>query len=208
MHKGILMESIRIRGSSGHSSDPGLGSSALEGMHRVIGELLNWRDELQARYQQPLFKVPTPTLNLGHIHGGDNPNRICGECELHIDLRPLPGMEAGELRTEMQARLQHALRDSGLQLQIKPLFSGISAFESSANSEIVRIAEQLTGHSAEAVAFGTEAPFLKQLGIETIVMGPGDIDQAHQPNEYLSLKYITPCVTLLKNLIQKFCLRT
>ena len=93
MHKGILMESIRLQGHSGHSSDPSLGNSALEAMHTVIGTLLSWRNELQKNFRDPLFAVPVPTLNLGHIHGGDNPNRICAECELHIDLRPLPGMD-------------------------------------------------------------------------------------------------------------------
>lgn len=206
MHKGILMEAIHIHGRAGHSSDPALGNNALEGMHRVMGELLQWRKELQAKYQQPLFRVPVPTLNLGHIHGGDNPNRICGDCELHIDLRPLPGMEPDELRAEMSARLQQAIAGSGLQLQISPLFSGISAFETDASAEIVRAAEKLSGHPAEAVAFGTEAPFLKQLDIETVILGPGDIDQAHQPDEYLSLGHIEPGVTLLRELIRRFCL--
>jgi len=74
MHKGILMEAIRLEGRSGHSSNPALGASALEGMHQVIGELLRWRTELQARYRNPLFEVDVPTLNLGRIHGGDKPN--------------------------------------------------------------------------------------------------------------------------------------
>jgi acetylornithine deacetylase/succinyl-diaminopimelate desuccinylase-like protein len=66
-------------------------------MHQVIGELLRWRAELQASHRNPLFEVEVPTLNLGHIHGGDNPNRICADCELHIDIRPLPGMSLADL---------------------------------------------------------------------------------------------------------------
>jgi acetylornithine deacetylase len=64
----------------------------------------------------------------------------------------------------------------------------------------------LTGHRAEAVAFGTEAPFLQSLGMDTIVMGPGSIDQAHQPDEYLALDQISPTVELLRNLIAHYCL--
>ncbi|WP_373507638.1 M20/M25/M40 family metallo-hydrolase, partial [Thiocapsa sp.] len=60
---------------------------------------------------------------------------------------------------------------------------------------------------AEAVNFGTEAPFLNQLGMETIVLGPGDIAQAHQPDEYLELDRIRPTLDLLRALIQRFCLR-
>ncbi|PUB79741.1 MAG: acetylornithine deacetylase, partial [gamma proteobacterium symbiont of Ctena orbiculata] len=82
MHKGISMESIRLSGRSGHSSNPALGVNALDGMHRVLGEVIRWRDDLQRRYRNPAFEVAFPTLNLGHIHGGDNPNRICGQCEL------------------------------------------------------------------------------------------------------------------------------
>lgn len=206
-HKGIMMEAIHLLGRSGHSSDPDYGISALEGMHRVIGELMAWRDELQAQFQDPEFKVPFPTLNLGHIHGGDNPNRICGECELHIDLRPIPGMELASLRKSLQQRLQRVIEGSGLQLNVEPLFSGAPALHTDRSSEIIRAAETLTGHSAETVAFGTEGPFLSELGMETVILGPGDIAQAHQPDEYLALDRITPTVELLQQLIQQFCMQ-
>ena len=206
MHKGIAMEAIRLTGRAGHSSDPRLGTNALEGMHRVLGELLHWRGELQARYRNPQFEVPVPTLNLGHIHGGDNPNRICAYCELQIDIRPLPGMELDSLRAELEQRLRSLLKDSGLQLEISRLFDGIPAVETPAAAPIVQAAEALTGCPAGAVAFGTEAPYFNQLGMQTLVLGPGDIDQAHQPDEYLALKRIQPYVDLLRSLIDRFCL--
>jgi acetylornithine deacetylase len=205
-HKGIIMEGIRLIGRSGHSSDPSLGNSALEGMHKVIGELLAWRGELQARHRDPRFTVPVPTLNLGHIHGGDNPNRICGQCDLHIDLRPLPGMELDELRTTMEQRLGEPLAGSGLRLEVRRLFHGTPAMHTPETSAIVLAAEQLTGHGAEAVAFCTEGPYLNQLGMDTIILGPGDIAQAHQPDEYLGLERIDPMVGILKGLIARFCL--
>jgi len=206
MHKGIMMEAIRIQGKSGHSSDPAYGHSALEGMHRVMGEILRWRAELQERYHNPLFAVPVPTLNLGHIHGGDNPNRICGHCELHIDLRPLPGMVLDDLRAELQQRLQQTLGDDGLQLQIDALFPGTPAMDTAADTEIVRAIEQYSGYTADAVAFGTEAPYLNQLGMDTVVIGPGHIAQAHQPDEFIALNQLQPTIDLLKNMIQRFCL--
>lgn len=204
-HKGIMMEAIRIRGRSGHSSDPALGNSALEGMHLVIGEILAWRTELQARYRNPLFKVPVPTLNLGHIHGGDNPNRICGACELHIDLRPLPGMDLDELHHALEQRLTTRLAGTGLELRLEQLFPGTPAMETPAGAPIVQAAERLTGHSAQAVAFGTEGPYLNELGMDTLILGPGDIEQAHQPDEYLRLDRINPTVDLLKRMIGEFC---
>jgi len=205
MHKGIFMEAIHLRGQSGHSSDPSLGNNALEGMYQVIGDLLKWRKQLQAAHINPLFQVPVPTMNLGHIHGGDNPNRICGECELHIDLRPLPGMDVGELRTKLRQRVQHILENSGLEIEFVPLFEGIPAMETPAQADIVQIAQDLTKHTAGAVAFGTEAPFLKALGMETIILGPGDIEQAHQPDEFIALDRLQPMIDILRQLIQHYC---
>jgi acetylornithine deacetylase len=206
MHKGILMESIRLRGKSGHSSDPSLGNNALEGMYQVIGELLQWRQELQANHINPLFTIPTPTLNLGHIHGGDNPNRICADCELHFDLRPLPGMELEELRHTLQRRIHRRLEGSGLTIEFISLFDGIAAAETPATAEIIQVAERLTGHNAQAVAFGTEAPFLNALGMNTLILGPGNIAQAHQPDEFIELNRLQPMIDILTQMIKYFCI--
>ncbi|SHF87270.1 acetylornithine deacetylase [Microbulbifer donghaiensis] len=206
MHKGILMEAVRITGQSGHSSNPALGANALEAMHAAIGELLKLRGEWQSRYNNPGFDVPTPTLNLGCVHGGDNPNRICGFAELQFDVRVLPGMPVDELRSELDRRLQACVENEKIRLEHVPLFLGVDAFEQDTNSELIKTAERLTGHSAESVAFTTEAPFFKSMGMDTVVLGPGDIDQAHQPDEYLGLERIEPMVEVLRGLIAKFCL--
>ena len=153
----------------------------------------------------PLFDVEAPTLNLGHIHGGDNPNRICGECELHFDIRPLPGMSLEQLRAELDRRLAGALDDTALRLERQPLFEGIPAMETAAGTQIVRATEQLTGVSAEAVAFGTEDPFLNALGMETMILGPGSIDQAHQPDEYIALDQLEPAMRIIRGLVERFC---
>ena len=206
MHKGVMMESIRIIGRAGHSSDPSLGASALEGMLSVLNEVIAWREELQERYHNPLFKVAVPTLNLGAIHGGDSPNRICALCQTYFDLRPLPGMALDELRDALTQRLAPVLADKpGLSMEIHPLFEGLPAFETPAEAEIVRTCEQFTGHAAQAVAFGTEAPYLSGLGMETVVLGPGSIDQAHQPDEFLALDQIQPTIDLVGELIEHYC---
>jgi len=206
MHKGIAMEAIRVTGTAGHSSNPRLGNSALEGMHRVITELLAWRSELQANHRNPLFEVEFPTVNLGHIHGGDNPNRICGECELHIDIRPLPGMSLDPLLEGMDRRLQSILEDSGLLLQRLPLFEGIPAVETASGTAIVLAVEQMTNSTAGAVAFATEAPFLNALGMDTVILGPGSIDQAHQPDEYIEMNQLEPAMRIIRDLVKRFCL--
>ncbi len=207
MHKGIIMESIRVQGLAGHSSNPALGNNAMEAMHQVIGDLLLFRTELQAKNSNLGFDVSVPTLNLGHIHGGDNPNRICGSCELHYDLRPLPGMDIEELRTLIDGRLDRIRTQTKTVIECESLIGGVEAFEESANSALVQAAEKLSGYSAESVAFATEAPFMKALGMETIVFGPGSIDQAHQPNEFIALDQIQPAIEMIGQLIQQFCLQ-
>lgn len=207
-HKGIIMESIRLKGQSGHSSDPELGNNAMEGMHQVISEILQWRHELQAKHHDPNFSVPYPTLNLGHIHGGDNPNRICGDCELHIDLRPLPGMSTDELRDQIDQRIQTRLADSDLLYERTPLIRGTEPMFTPADAEIIQMAEKLTGYQAESVAYCTEGPYLNSMGMQTVIMGPGHIDQAHQPDEYLPMEQIQPAVDLIGKMIEKTCMQT
>jgi acetylornithine deacetylase len=208
LHKGVMMERIEILGRSGHSSDPSLGHSALEAMYDAIGALKGLRQQWQTQFSNPQFSVPQPTMNFGCIHGGDNPNRICGQCSLEFDLRPLPGMDPEMLRAAIRQKLQPLAEQHQVQIDYAPLFAEVSPFEQSADAELVRVAERLTGHTAEAVAFGTEAPYLQRLGCETIVLGPGDIACAHQPGEYLEMSRLQPTVRLLRELIQHYCLAT
>jgi acetylornithine deacetylase len=205
MHKGMMMESIQLTGHAGHSSDPALGNNALEAMYKVMGELLRWRKELQNKYNNPLFEIPVPTMNLGHIHGGDNPNRICGSCELQIDIRPLPGMRLEDLRAEMQQRLKQILKNTGIQLKTVSLTDGFDAMDTDKNAEIVQLAEKMTASESQIVAFGTEAPYYNAMGVETIVMGPGSINQAHQPDEYIEIKSLNPAVDIIRQLIVHYC---
>lgn len=205
-HKGILMERITFTGSSGHSSDPSLGNNALEGMHEAMTVLLNYREELQKTHHDTAFAVPVPTMNLGHIHGGDNPNRICGACELELDLRPIPGMDLGNLRKTLRQRVSEVAERRGLQCDFTMLFAGINPMQTDITSPIIKAAEDLTDAPSQSVAFGTEGPFFNSMGIDTVILGPGDIAQAHQPDEYLALDRIPPMVAVLRRLIQKFCL--
>ncbi len=206
LHKGVMMESIRVLGRSGHSSNPAFGVNALDGMARVLDELIRWRSELAEQYRDDAFAVPMPTLNLGHIHGGDNPNRICPEVELQIDIRPLPGMELEALREALRQRLRKTLGDGDWGWELNPLFPGLPPMETPATAPLVGAVEEMTGVPAGAVAFGTEGPFLRDLGMDVVILGPGDIDQAHQPDEFLALDRLAPSVDLLRKLIKKFCI--
>ncbi|WNO08853.1 acetylornithine deacetylase [Teredinibacter sp. KSP-S5-2] len=205
MHKGIMMERVSVQGLAGHSSNPNLGHNALDTMHTVLGELKAYRQKLRAEYTNSHFEIDYPTLNFGCVHGGDNPNRICNACELQFDLRPLPGMNLDDLHHEIDQKLSQAGLQDGTNVTVSKLFPGVEPYEEPASSELVKVAEQLTGYSSHAVAFATEAPFLQQLGMQTIVMGPGSIDQAHQPNEFIEQDQISTSVNIISQLITTLC---
>ena len=205
-HKGMMMDCIRLLGKSGHSSDPSLGNNALDAMHRVIEELIHFRSELKKKYTSELFSIPHPTLNLGSIHGGDNPNRICGQCELKFDVRLTPGMNVATVRAEIQERVERVTAPLGIEYKMEKIFEGIPAFFAEEHSALLKTAEKLTGHTGISVAFGTEGPFLRDLGMDTIILGPGNIDQAHQPDEYMSMDMINPSIEIIRKLISQYCL--
>jgi len=206
MHKGVMFETIRLQGRAGHSSDPAMGINALEGMNTVINALIQWRRVLQERESNSAFHVPGPTLNLGRIRGGDNPNRICAECELSIDIRLLPTMDIEETRAELRQTVLKAVDGTGLEAEFDCIFPGTPGMDTDRDAGIIRYAEELTGVPAGTVAFGTEGPYLNAMGMETVVLGPGDIAQAHQANEFLALERIEPMIKIVQQMIGRFCL--
>ncbi len=207
MHKGMMMTRVRLTGRSGHSSAPAAGASALDAMVAVCNEMITWRNELRTQHHDDSFQVPTPTLNLGALHGGDHPNRICGECELQMDLRPLPGMSINELRTTMRTRIERSIAGHGVSLEIGDLYPGTPPMRTPADSPLVRFAEELTGRRAGSAGYGTEAPHFARLGMDTLVIGPGDIAQAHQPDEFVESARLDPAVELVDRMIERFCVQ-
>ncbi|PCJ90228.1 MAG: acetylornithine deacetylase [Porticoccaceae bacterium] len=204
MHKGIMVEKLIIEGRSGHSSDPSLGLNAMETMHEVLGELLAFRNELRDKYHNPLFAVDYPTMNLGCIHGGNNPNRICGQCELGFEIRPLPGMDMGKLQQIIRERILPYEQKNGVVISLNHY--DVPAYSAAPDSKLAKICESLTNHSSGAVSFATEAPYLSKLGMDVMILGPGNIEQAHQPDEYLALDRIQPTINFLTQLISRCCL--
>jgi acetylornithine deacetylase len=206
LHKGIFMESVKVLGTTGHSSRPDLGANAIEGMQRVLAGVLAFRDELKTRGGPAEFALAYPTLNCGCIRAGDSVNRIPAACELQLDLRFPPGYERVALREELHRRARAALDGSACTVEFASLFDGIAAFETPATSALAGACERLTGHRAGAVDFGTEGPFLNQLGCDTVILGPGDIEQAHRPDEFLALDRVEPMLDTLRGLVRQFCL--
>lgn len=204
-HKGILIGRVEVTGRSGHSSNPALGANALDGMHDIITGFKAWREEAAVRYPDGDFEVACPTLNLGGISGGDSPNRICASCDLLFDVRLMPGMDvdatAAELREIVDAEVAGSRLGAKMILPMRPLPPMLTP----ADSAIVRAVEELSGMPAATVAFATEGPFLNALGCDTVVFGPGNIDTAHQPNEWVAVDKMLRMRGILRTLIERFC---
>lgn len=206
-HKGIMMERIHVTGQTGHSSNPALGNNAMDAMHAVMSELMTFRKQLKDQYRDANFVIDYPTMNFGCIHGGDNPNRICGRCELEFDLRALPGMSNQALMTEIAQLLPSIEEKTGTTIQLNSLFPDVPSFYTPTESAIIKACETLTKRQTSTVAFATEGPFLNQMGMETLILGPGSIDQAHQPNEFMAIDQIQPMQQVILGLIERFCLQ-
>lgn len=203
-HKGHLSQSIRIQGQSGHSSDPARGVNAIELMHESITHLMGLRNTLKERYHHDGFAIPYPTMNFGYINGGDAPNRICACCEMYMDIRPLPGLSLQDLEGLLNDALAPVSERWPGRVTIGELHPPIPGYECPRNHQLVQVVEKLLGTETELVNYCTEAPFIQTL-CPTLVLGPGSIDQAHQPDEYIDTAFIKPTRELIAQVVQHFC---
>ncbi|GLP95989.1 acetylornithine deacetylase [Paraferrimonas sedimenticola] len=205
LHKGHMATGIRVHGRSGHSSDPDNGLNAIGVMHKVLSQLMKLQEYLKSNYSTDDFTVGYPTLNFGKIEGGDAANRICGCCELHIDIRPLPGLALAELNALVVQFLSGLQQEYPNCIDVKELYPGAEPFKGDNNNAFSDLVAHVTGKQPMAVNYATEAPYIQSLGCQTLVLGPGSIDQAHQPNEYLALDQLQPSVDLIKTLVHQCC---
>jgi acetylornithine deacetylase len=205
-HKGHIAQSLNITGKAGHSSDPAKGVNAIEIMYQAIGQLLTLQEKLKAKYHDEAFSVPHVTMNLGHIHGGDGENRICGQCLLNFDLRAVPELSDAEALAMIDAALEPVRARFPTRLSLELMYPTAPSFACKDEQNIIELAEKLTGKKAKSANYATEAPFINMLGCDTLVLGPGSIDQAHQPDEFMSLDYVEPTVNLLQQFIQRICI--
>ncbi|REL29037.1 acetylornithine deacetylase [Thalassotalea euphylliae] len=207
MHKGHMSHRISVAGQSGHSSKPALGVNAIEIIHQIIGQLLALKQDLCSKYQNQAFDVPEPTLNLGAISGGDNANRICGHCNLDIDMRALPGLKDEELVHWLSEALKPIAEQYPGRITMEELHPPCPSFGQADSHGLLTVAEEISGHQCCAVNYCTEAPYIQSLGCDTIVLGPGSINQAHQPDEFLAYDQIDETLRVLTAMIQRYCMQ-
>jgi len=202
--KGYCLAEITIKGSEAHSAYPSLGSSAVFGAARLIGEIERMAELLKSEAHSA-FDPPYTTLNVGLIRGGTAKNVIPGECRFTLEWRPIPGQLPdrllGLLRNAIENEKQ---RDPDFACEVDAARAD-DGFETSPDSAQVTLLEELTGLEAGTVAFGTEAAQLARLGAEAIVLGPGDIRVAHRTGEFVPINELEQCVSILAKSVEKLC---
>ncbi|HSN83150.1 MAG TPA: acetylornithine deacetylase [Polyangiales bacterium] len=205
-HKGVFYVQLIIEGRSGHASNPALGVNAIDGLQRALGALQSWREAIGSRHHDDEFEVPMPTLNFGRVRGGDSPNRICAECTLDLDIRFLPGMSRAAVVEELRGVVAEALEGGAWTFELRETGAFAEAFAGPTDPDFTQAVESVCGCSARTALFGTEAPYLAELGLQTLILGAGDIAVAHQPDEYVTMAAIERATEVYASLIRRFCI--
>ena len=196
-HKSVVTFVTTVHGFEAHSSKPYLGASAVMAAAELVSELNRIADEMMER-EDPSgrFDPPYTTVHVGTIQGGNARNILSKLCSFHWEFRGLPGLDPKEIpdRLDRYARevvLKRLNRfgDFGrIETQLEVAVPGLAPHP---GSEAERLAMRLAGRNRTAtVPFGTEAGHYQNAGIPTVVCGPGSIDQAHQPDEYITLEQL------------------
>lgn len=207
-HKGMLRLRIGFEGRAAHSGYPHLGRSAIEPAGRAIVALAELRRalELERPAHAELFpEVPFPALNVGTVHGGRASNVIPDRCELELGIRLLPGMSA----PDMAERVADAIRSAGSEPFTLEQVTESPAMVLDQDAPLHRTLSHMVGqHGSHSVMFATDAGWLQRAGFRCVVFGPGSIEVAHRPNEFLPVAEFRRAGEVLDRLIEHSCLRS
>ncbi|AXE32773.1 acetylornithine deacetylase [Chromobacterium phragmitis] len=197
-HKGIAHYRCRIRGRAAHSSLTPLGVNAIEYAAKLITHIRKLADaEASFGHRQPLYDVPFTTMQTGLITGGVACNIVPADCEFMFECRWLPGDDpqrlvasvtdyAASLLVEMRAVADEAAID------IERVVHS-PAFEAEPDSDISRYVSCLCHCEGRGVAYTTEAGLFSEAGMPCVVLGPGSIEQAHRPDEFIEIAQLQAC---------------
>ena len=206
-HKGCYEYTTHFHGLAGHGSSPDKGVNAVEYAARYVGRLLELKDALRARAPAgSRFDPPWTTINTGSLSGGVAHNVIASIAKLEWEMRPVQAADAqfvkDDLRRYCDEELLPAMRAICPEAEITTEVIGeVDGLEPVDQNEAKHIMMELTGaNTADVVPFGTEAGIFQQYGMSAVVCGPGSIDQAHKPDEYVSVDQLQQCVDMLGRL--------
>ncbi|MEM7460977.1 MAG: M20/M25/M40 family metallo-hydrolase, partial [Pseudomonadota bacterium] len=208
-HKGIMLTEVVVTGKEAHSSLPALGVSANGEAVDLMGLLRDLERDLAANADpESPFDPPYPTLSIGELKGGTATNILARECKFLFDLRCPPGYDPDAILAPFldaaaakDAALKARFPECGVQVtkltNVPPLAPG----EDNAAETLVRA---LTGDNAlRAVAYATEAGQFHQAGMASVICGPGSIDQAHTPNEFIDVAQLSQGVEVFNKLLRR-----
>ena len=209
-HKGMNEYTIHFGGLAGHSSKPHLGVSAVEYASRYVNKLLEIREELKKRGPKDcIFDPPHSTLSIGGIRGGIAHNVIADKCSVDWETRPVIKADADYVTNEIDKfanekllpDMKKVFPDSFIE---KEVIGEVVGFNRLDQSEACEFVSSITGdNSREVVSFGTEAGLFQEVGISTVVCGPGSIEQAHKIDEFIELNEIKKCLKFLEGVKDK-----
>jgi acetylornithine deacetylase len=206
-HKGFSSFTTTFTGRDGHSSGTHRGVNAIAFAAEAIGFLSQLAAEIAA--QGPFddgFDPPYTTINVGAIRGGTAINIIARQCRFDWEFRPIPGFDTPSIRRRFDAFVAESvlprMRAVAPEANVVTLQDSASPpLVPDADSPAEALVRLLTGaNTAGAVSFGTEASLFQVSGIPAVICGPGSIDQAHQPNEFIALEQIDACIVFLRRL--------
>ena len=208
-HKACYEYTTFFEGLAGHSSKPDEGVNAAEYASRYVNKLMSLRNDLKNREpDNSIFTPPYSTLSIGGIFGGIAHNVIADKCHVNWETRPVNKQDgiflnneidnyANELLTEMKKKYPNAsIR--------KKIIGEIIGFDRIQDSKACEFVSSITGdNKREVVSFGTEAGLFQEIGISTVVCGPGSIEQAHTIDEFIELNEIKKCLYFLEGVKER-----
>jgi acetylornithine deacetylase len=205
-HKGTHRFRCHVHGREAHSSYTTHGVNAIEYAAKLIVFVRDMADRLAATETRDYgFTVPFSTLSTGVIHGGTAANIIPKSCQVQFDMRTLPDASSGALYAEIIAyakTLEAQMKQEDEMGRIEMVWdSSTDGLVASETDAIVKLAQQLARNdTAGKVSYGTEAGLFQQIGIPTVICGPGDIAQAHAPDEFVTLEQLAQCERFMQRL--------
>ena len=206
-HKGVNLFRCRVHGKAAHSSLTPRGCNAIEHAARLICRIRDIADHYQSQGPfDTFYDVPYTTLTTNQIHGGIAVNTIPDLCEFGYEFRNLPGMPVDTIQQQIEQYVQDELlprmrrehADASIEIQRG---ARAPALEASEQEAITRLVRALTrDEQTRKVAYGTEAGLFQNAGVPALVCGPGHIEQAHKPDEFVEIAQLEACENFLRQL--------
>jgi acetylornithine deacetylase len=209
-HKGCYEYTTHFEGLAGHSSAPHKGVSAVEFATKYANKLIELREDLKKRApKDSIFDPPFSTLQVGGIFGGIAHNVIADKCYINWETRPVVKEDGTFLNNQIDTyanevllpEMKKVFKNSKI---TKEIIGEVTGFDRVEKSEACELVSSLTGdNSREVVSFGTEAGLFQEIGISTVVCGPGSIEQAHKVDEFIELSELKKCINFLNGIKSK-----